>query len=173
MDERVKRVLGADLLRSIPSRALTSRAGSILTPTVSARGSVAPPITINVPKTGLRRIPLPVVPWKTRLQWGGNAMLAAIPWITVLLASVGSAGRMPDDAGDAEESWSECVSRARCASRCLSLHSVAALSTPLQVATHRTNKRRTKKKVTFSPLKLEPVTQKPPTLPALKEFGVF
>ncbi|XP_028254077.1 anosmin-1-like isoform X2 [Parambassis ranga] len=34
--------------------------------------------------------------------------------------------------GDDKESWSESVSRARCASRCLSLHSVAALSTPLQ-----------------------------------------
>ncbi|XP_056884134.1 anosmin-1a isoform X1 [Takifugu flavidus] len=62
-------------------------------------------------------------------------MLAVIPsvslWIIVLFGCGGSARRQADDP-DAEESWSESVSRARCASRCLSLHSVAALSTPLQ-----------------------------------------
>lgn len=42
-----------------------------------------------------------------------------------------------DDGGDDDGSWSESVSRARCASRCLSLHSVTALSTPLQVRTAR------------------------------------
>lgn len=40
-----------------------------------------------------------------------------------------------DDGGDDDGSWSESVSRARCASRCLSLHSVTALATPLQVKT--------------------------------------
>ncbi|CAJ1087158.1 anosmin-1a isoform X1 [Xyrichtys novacula] len=54
-------------------------------------------------------------------------------WIILLLSS-GVDARKQRDEGDDEESWSESVSRARCASRCLSLHSVEALSvsTPLQ-----------------------------------------
>ncbi|KAM9334048.1 anosmin-1a [Symphorus nematophorus] len=52
-------------------------------------------------------------------------------WIILLLSS-GVRGRKQHDDSDDDESWSESVSRARCASRCLSLHSVAALSTPLQ-----------------------------------------
>ncbi|XP_074520284.1 anosmin-1a [Halichoeres trimaculatus] len=54
-------------------------------------------------------------------------------WI-ILLLSCGVCARKQRDDGDDEESWSESVSRARCASRCLSLHSVEALSvsTPLQ-----------------------------------------
>lgn len=55
-------------------------------------------------------------------------------WIIFLLSSGVCARKQQDDTDD-EESWSESVSRARCASRCLSLHSVAALSTPLQVRT--------------------------------------
>lgn len=59
-------------------------------------------------------------------------MLAAIPsvflWIIVLFGPGGTARRQPDDP-DSEESWLESVSRARCASRCLSLHSDGALST--------------------------------------------
>ncbi|XP_070712054.1 anosmin-1a [Pempheris klunzingeri] len=51
-------------------------------------------------------------------------------WIIFLLGSGVRARKQPEDSD--EESWSESVSRARCASRCLSLHSVAALSTPLQ-----------------------------------------
>ncbi|XP_035768816.1 anosmin-1a [Neolamprologus brichardi] len=45
-------------------------------------------------------------------------------WI-IFLCSSGVCARRQHDA---DESWSETVSRARCASRCLSLHSVAALS---------------------------------------------
>lgn len=67
-------------------------------------------------------------------------------WIVLLLGSGACAMRRQrgDDeeaaaaaappAGDGDdESWPESVSRARCASRCLSLHCVAALSTSLQV----------------------------------------
>ncbi|CAI5637702.1 unnamed protein product [Oreochromis niloticus] len=46
-------------------------------------------------------------------------------WI-IFLCSSGVCARRQH--ADADESWSETVSRARCASRCLSLHSVAALS---------------------------------------------
>uniref|UniRef100_H3DAG6 Anosmin 1a n=1 Tax=Tetraodon nigroviridis TaxID=99883 RepID=H3DAG6_TETNG len=60
-----------------------------------------------------------------------TAVLSASLWILVLSGPGGSAKRRPGDP-DSEESWSESVSRARCASRCLSLHSVGALSTPLQ-----------------------------------------
>lgn len=101
-------------------------------------GSEAPPIPINVLKTGLYRIPL-LRALFVSLPWTSDDMLAVIPsvslWIIVLFGCGGSARRQADDP-DAEESWSESVSRARCASRCLSLHSVAALSTPLQVGTH-------------------------------------
>ncbi|XP_008282313.1 anosmin-1a [Stegastes partitus] len=53
-------------------------------------------------------------------------------WIIFLCVSIVCARKEHADADDADESWPESVSRARCASRCLSLHSVAALSTPLQ-----------------------------------------
>ncbi|XP_039998575.1 anosmin-1a [Xiphias gladius] len=52
-------------------------------------------------------------------------------WIIFLLISRVCARRQHADAAD-DESWPESVSRARCASRCLSLHSVAALSSSLQ-----------------------------------------
>ncbi|XP_040888749.1 anosmin-1a [Toxotes jaculatrix] len=52
-------------------------------------------------------------------------------WIIFLLSS-GVCARKQRAEEDAEEPWPESVSRARCASRCLSLHSVAALSTSLQ-----------------------------------------
>ncbi|XP_033471528.1 anosmin-1a isoform X1 [Epinephelus lanceolatus] len=52
-------------------------------------------------------------------------------WIIFLSGSGVGARRQRDDPDD-EESWSESVSRATCVSRCLSLHSVAALLTPLQ-----------------------------------------
>ncbi|XP_059184244.1 anosmin-1a isoform X2 [Centropristis striata] len=51
-------------------------------------------------------------------------------WI-ILLFSCGVCARKQHDDTDGDESWSESVSRAQCSSRCLSLHSVAALSTPL------------------------------------------
>ncbi|XP_047432658.1 anosmin-1a [Mugil cephalus] len=61
-------------------------------------------------------------------------------WIIIFLYSSGVCARKQhadldgddDDADDDNESWPESVFRARCASRCLSLHSVTALSTPLQ-----------------------------------------
>uniref|UniRef100_A0A3Q4AUP8 Uncharacterized protein n=1 Tax=Mola mola TaxID=94237 RepID=A0A3Q4AUP8_MOLML len=43
-------------------------------------------------------------------------------WI-ILLCSPGAPARKWHDDGDADESWADSVSRARCASRCLSLHS--------------------------------------------------
>ncbi|XP_075951200.1 anosmin-1a isoform X1 [Anarhichas minor] len=52
-------------------------------------------------------------------------------WIIFLLNSDVCARRQRVEDED-EESWSESVSRATCSSRCLSLHSVAALSSPLQ-----------------------------------------
>nr|XP_046238246.1 anosmin-1a [Scatophagus argus] len=52
-------------------------------------------------------------------------------WITFLFISGVCARKQHDDTDD-EELWSDSVSRARCVSRCLSLHSVAALSTSLQ-----------------------------------------
>lgn len=66
-------------------------------------------------------------------------------WIILLLGTAVWARRQRDgpdygdeDSGDDDgESWSENVARARCASRCLSLHSVGALSTPLEVRTRR------------------------------------
>ncbi|XP_069573291.1 anosmin-1a [Brachyistius frenatus] len=51
-------------------------------------------------------------------------------WIMSLCSAAVCARRHAD--ADDEDSWPESVSRARCASRCLSLHSVAALSTPRQ-----------------------------------------
>ncbi|KAG8004700.1 Anosmin-1 [Nibea albiflora] len=60
---------------------------------------------------------------------GARASLSL--WIILLLGSGVCASREQRDDRD-DESWSESVSGARCASRCLSLHSVAALSTPLQ-----------------------------------------
>ncbi|XP_058510025.1 anosmin-1a isoform X2 [Solea solea] len=68
-------------------------------------------------------------------------MLASSLWIIFLLSSSVCARKqqhakladdddVDDDGGG--ETWPESVSRARCASRCLSLHSVAALSTSLQ-----------------------------------------
>ena len=53
-------------------------------------------------------------------------------WITLLLISGICARRQHADADD-DESWPESVPRARCASRCLGLNSVAALSSSLQV----------------------------------------
>ncbi|XP_022051564.2 anosmin-1a isoform X2 [Acanthochromis polyacanthus] len=53
-------------------------------------------------------------------------------WIIFLCVSAACARKQHADANEADESWPESVSRARCASRCLSLHSVSALSTPLQ-----------------------------------------
>lgn len=69
------------------------------------------------------------------LATGSGAMASLSLWIIVLSGGGVCARRQHGDAegGDGEETWSETVSRARCASRCLSLHSVAALSTPLQV----------------------------------------
>ncbi|XP_036946286.1 anosmin-1a isoform X1 [Acanthopagrus latus] len=68
------------------------------------------------------------------LATGSGAMASLSLWIIVLSGGGVCARRQHGDAegGDGEETWSETVSRARCASRCLSLHSVAALSTPLQ-----------------------------------------
>ncbi|XP_047194973.1 anosmin-1a isoform X2 [Hippoglossus stenolepis] len=59
------------------------------------------------------------------------ATSSASLWIIFLLGSGVCARKQRAEAED-EESWPESVSRARCASRCLSLHSVAALSTSLQ-----------------------------------------
>ncbi|KAM9836053.1 anosmin-1a [Aulostomus maculatus] len=57
-------------------------------------------------------------------------------WIIVLLCSGGLSRKQREDpaapSAAEEGSCSGSVSRARCASRCLSLHSVATLSTPLQ-----------------------------------------
>ncbi|XP_028328217.1 anosmin-1a [Gouania willdenowi] len=47
-------------------------------------------------------------------------------WI-ILLSSSAVWSRRPQAAADDEDSWPESVSRARCASRCLSLHSLASL----------------------------------------------
>ncbi|XP_044044342.1 anosmin-1a isoform X2 [Siniperca chuatsi] len=52
-------------------------------------------------------------------------------WIILLYISGFCARKQHDDSDDGE-SWLESVSRARCASRCLSLHSIAALFTPQQ-----------------------------------------
>ncbi|XP_041637340.1 anosmin-1a [Cheilinus undulatus] len=68
------------------------------------------------------------------LSTRGAVLLTSLSlWIIFLLSS-GVCARRQRDEGDDEESWSESLSRARCASRCLSLHSVEALSvsTPLQ-----------------------------------------
>nr|XP_019959396.1 PREDICTED: anosmin-1 [Paralichthys olivaceus] len=59
------------------------------------------------------------------------ATSSASLWIIFLLGS-GVCARKQRAETDDDESWPESVSRARCASRCLSLHSVAALSTSLQ-----------------------------------------
>ncbi|KAK9523789.1 hypothetical protein VZT92_017683 [Zoarces viviparus] len=54
-------------------------------------------------------------------------------WIIFLLNSDVCARRQRvEDEDEDEESWSESVSRATCSSRCLSLHSIAVLSSPLQ-----------------------------------------
>lgn len=95
-----------------------------------APGRGAPPIAINVPPKAacvgflLRRLRLPR-PSDAMLA----ALLSASLGILLLFGPGGSAGRRPAQPGS-EECWSESVSRARCASRCLSLHSVGA---PLQV----------------------------------------
>ncbi|XP_029942125.1 anosmin-1-like [Salarias fasciatus] len=61
-----------------------------------------------------------------------SVMRIASLWILLLCCGFGSGYRKQHLEDEDEERWPESVSRARCASRCLSLHSVAALSTPLQ-----------------------------------------
>ncbi|KAM4560541.1 anosmin-1a [Odontesthes bonariensis] len=57
--------------------------------------------------------------------------IGVFTWIICLYSTgVCARGQTPDADGD--ESWSKGVSRARCASRCLSLHSAEARSTPPQ-----------------------------------------
>ncbi|XP_019128685.2 anosmin-1a isoform X1 [Larimichthys crocea] len=65
------------------------------------------------------------------LATSSGVMTSLSLWIIFLFSCSICARKQHDDTND-DESWSESVSRARCASRCLSLHSVAALSTPLQ-----------------------------------------
>ncbi|XP_031153643.1 anosmin-1a isoform X1 [Sander lucioperca] len=64
----------------------------------------------------------------------GTTGSVAVPslslWIIFLLGSGVCSRKQHHDAED-EESWSENVARATCSARCLRLHSVAALSTPL------------------------------------------
>ncbi|XP_044201353.1 anosmin-1a isoform X1 [Thunnus albacares] len=75
--------------------------------------------------------PTPGQKGRKMLTTSSGVMKSLSLWIIFLLSSGVYARKQRDDSDD-DESWSESVSRARCASRCLSLHSVAALSTSLQ-----------------------------------------
>ena len=64
----------------------------------------------------------------------GVTPLLSLGIIFLISTGVTGARRRHDDDADADDgSWCESVSRARCASRCLGLHSAAARSAPPQV----------------------------------------
>ncbi|XP_037618185.1 anosmin-1a [Sebastes umbrosus] len=66
------------------------------------------------------------------LATSGGIRTSLSLWIILLFSSDVCARKQREDPDDDAETWSEGVSRATCSSRCLSLHSVAARSSPLQ-----------------------------------------
>ncbi|XP_071381897.1 anosmin-1-like [Centroberyx affinis] len=86
------------------------------------------------PPPPLLRVPLSTEEEERRMLAKRRAVLTSLSLWTIFLCGADvRAKKHQNHSDDDDESWSgESVSRARCASRCLGLHSVAALSTPLQ-----------------------------------------